>query len=87
MKEFTYTITDPIGLHARPAGRLAKIVKAMDSSVTIARADGGRSVSASKLMAIMSLGVKTHETLAVTVEGGNAEENAATLERFFKENL
>lgn len=87
MKEFTYTITDPMGLHARPAGRLAKIVKAMDSSVTIARAGGGKSVSASRLMAIMSLGVKTHETVAVTVEGGNADENAAALERFFKENL
>lgn len=24
MKEFTYKITDPIGIHARPAGMLAK---------------------------------------------------------------
>ena len=24
MKQFTYTITDPIGVHARPAGMLAK---------------------------------------------------------------
>ena len=24
MKEFTYTITDPVGIHARPAGMLAK---------------------------------------------------------------
>lgn len=87
MKTFTYAITDPMGLHARPAGRLAKIVKAMDGSVTIAREDGGKSVSASRLMAIMSLGVKTHETVAVTVEGGSEEENAAALERFFRENL
>ena len=26
MKEFTYTITDPVGIHARPAGMLAKKV-------------------------------------------------------------
>ena len=24
MKQFTYTITDPVGIHARPAGLLAK---------------------------------------------------------------
>ena len=26
MKEFTYTITDPEGIHARPAGVLVKLV-------------------------------------------------------------
>ena len=28
MKTFTYTITDPIGIHARPAGLLVKAAKA-----------------------------------------------------------
>ena len=27
MKEFTYTITDPEGIHARPAGELVKLAK------------------------------------------------------------
>ena len=40
MKQFTYTITDPVGIHARPAGVLAKQAKALDSTVTIAKADG-----------------------------------------------
>ena len=35
MKEFTYTVTDPVGIHARPAGRLAKKVEELGSSVTI----------------------------------------------------
>lgn len=48
MKKFTYTITDPMGLHARPAGRLARTIRGMDSAVTIARADGVKSVSALK---------------------------------------
>ena len=33
MKQFQYTITDPIGVHARPAGMLAKAAKALDSTV------------------------------------------------------
>ena len=32
MKEFTYTITDPEGIHARPAGELVKAAKAFERS-------------------------------------------------------
>ena len=86
MKTFTYTITDPVGIHARPAGLLAKAAKALDSTVTIAKADG-KSAAATKLMALMGLGIKQGETVTVTVEGGNEEANAATMEQFFKDNL
>ena len=33
MKSFNYTITDPVGLHARPAGMLVKEVKNYESAV------------------------------------------------------
>ena len=87
MKQFTYTITDPVGIHARPAGLLAKAAKALDSTVTVAKADGSKSAAATKLMAIMGMGIKTGETITVTVEGGNEEANAAAMEQFFTENL
>lgn len=87
MKQFTYTITDPVGIHARPAGMLAKAAKALDSTVTIAKADGSKSAAATKFMAIMGMGIKTGETITVTVEGGNEEANAAAMEQFFKDNL
>jgi len=86
MKEFTYTITDPVGIHARPAGQLVKAIKALDSTVTIARADG-KSAVGTKLMALMGLGVKQGDTVTVTVEGGNEEANSAALEQYFKDNL
>ena len=86
MKPFTYTITDPVGIHARPAGVLAKQAKALDSTVTIAKADG-KSAAATKLMALMGLGIKQGDTVTVTVEGGNEETNAAAMEKFFKDNL
>ena len=86
MKEFTYTITDPVGIHARPAGLLAKAAKALDSTVTITK-DGGKSAVATKLMALMGLGIKQGETVKVTIEGGDEEANAAAMEQFFKDNL
>ena len=85
MKEFTYTITDPVGIHARPAGLLVKAIKALDSTVTIVKGD--KSAAGTKLMALMGLGIKQGETVTVTVEGANEEADAATLEQFFKDNL
>ena len=87
MKQFQYTITDPIGVHARPAGMLAKAAKALDSTVTITKADGSKSAVATRLMAVMGMGIKSGETVTVTIEGGNEEANAAAIEQFFKENL
>lgn len=37
MKEFQYTITDPEGIHARPAGELVKAAKAFTSSIKIVK--------------------------------------------------
>ena len=85
MKQFTYTITDPVGIHARPAGLLAKAAKALDSTVTITK--GEKSAAATKLMAVMGLGVKTGETITFTIEGGDEEASAAAMEQFRKENM
>ena len=87
MKQFTYTITDPVGIHARPAGLLAKAAKGLDSTVTVIKEDGSKSAVATKLMAMMGMGIKQGETVTVTIEGGNEEANAATIEAFFKENF
>lgn len=87
MKQFTFVVTDPVGIHARPAGMLAKFAKAMDSTVTVTRTDDGRSAEARKLMALMGLGIKAGETVAVAVEGGDEDANAAAMEQFCRENL
>ncbi len=87
MKQFQYTIKDPVGIHARPAGLLAKAAKGLDSAITIAKADGSKSAEAKKLMAVMSLGIKTGETITITVEGGNDDANAAAMEQYFKDDM
>ena len=86
MKQFQYTITDPVGIHARPAGLLVKAAKALDSTITVVKGDG-KSAVAVKLMALMGLGIKQGDTVTVTVEGGNEDANAAAMEQFFKDNL
>lgn len=85
MKQFDYTITDPVGIHARPAGLLVKAAKAYASTITITK--GEKSAAATKLMALMSMGVKNGDTVHVTVEGSDEAEAAAAIEQFFKDNL
>lgn len=85
MKSFKYTVTDPVGIHARPAGNLAKEAKQYDSVITITK--DGKSAEAKKLMALMGLGVKQGDTVTVTIEGGDEKANAAKMEEFFKANL
>lgn len=85
MKEFHYTITDPEGIHARPAGEFVKEAKKFASEVKIVK--GEKSADAKKIFGLMSLGVKQGEEILVQIEGTDEEEAATGLEKFLKENL
>ena len=85
MKTFDYTIKDELGIHARPAGMLAKTAKALDSEITITK--GEKTVGASKLMALMGLGVKCGDTITVTVNGGNEDAVLEEMKSFLLKNL
>ena len=39
MKEITFTVTDPLGIHARPAGILVKEAKKYASKITVWKGD------------------------------------------------
>ena len=86
MKQFHYTSTDELGIHARPAGMLAKAAKMYaDTEVTIAC--NGKTAKAAQLMKIMSLGVKQGHTVTVTAEGIHEEAAIAAMDGFFTSNL
>lgn len=86
MKLFAYTITDALGIHARPAGLLAKEAKAFpDTVITIAK--GSAAAKATQLMKLMSLGVKQGDVVTVTAEGASEEAAIAAMETFFRANL
>lgn len=85
MKEFNYTITDPQGIHARPAGVLVKEASKYESSITIEK--DGKEGDAKRIFAVMGLGVKCGQTITVKVEGSDEDEAAKAVEGFLKENL
>lgn len=85
MTTFNYTIKDELGIHARPAGLLAKAAKALDSTVTISKGD--KSSAATKLMALMGMGIKCGDTVTVTIEGGDEAASEKAMKEFFENNL
>lgn len=85
MKQFTYTITDPVGIHARPAGLLAKAAKAYQSVITLQK--GEKSANVTRLMAVMGLGVKCGDTVTVSADGADEDTAIAEMETFFQQNL
>ena len=85
MKTFEYTIKDELGIHARPAGLLAKEAKKYESECTITK--DGKTKKLTQLMMLMSLGVKQGETVTVTAEGADEDAAIADLKEFFEANL
>lgn len=85
MKEFHYTITDPQGVHARPAGILVKEAAKFSSTITIEK--NGKSADAKRIFAVMGLGVKQGETITVKADGADEAEAAAAMEKLLSENL
>ncbi len=85
MKEFKYVIKDEVGIHARPAGLLVKKAKEFSDKITISI--NGKSAEATRLMALMGLGVKHGDEVTVTVEGADEDSTATAMQEFFNENL
>lgn len=85
MKEFKFTVTDPLGIHARPAGILVKEAKKFSSKITVWKGD--KSCDMRKLLALMGLAVKQNDEITVQVDGDDEAACAEVIEKFLKENF
>ena len=85
MREIKYTITDELGIHARPAGQLVKQASAFKCDIKAA--SPAKSVDAKRIMGVMGLAKKRGDVLTTTSAGPDEAAAAAALEAFLKENL
>ena len=82
MKEFKYVITDPVGIHARPAGELAKEAKKYKSAITFIK--GEKSAKATSLMKLMGMGIVQGDEVTIRIEGEDEDVCATAIEAFVK---
>ncbi len=85
MREFTYTITDPEGIHARPAGLFVKEAAKFDCTITIAK--DGKEVDAKRILGVMGLGVKSGQEIVLKTEGKDEDAAMDALCSFLQENM
>lgn len=82
MNQFEFTVKDPEGVHARPAGIITKAAKSLGGGITITK--GAKTVDAQKMFALMGLGIKSGETITVASENADA---LAEFKKVLEENL
>jgi phosphocarrier protein len=85
MKEAEHTITDPVGIHARPAGLLIKELSQFSSLITISR--GTDVCDGKKLLALMKMRVKQGDTIVIKAEGPDEEAAVKSAETFLAAHL
>lgn len=85
MKKFNYVIKDEIGIHARPAGEIAKEAQKYESTIILKC--GEKAAEAQKLFALMMLGVKCGEEVEVIVEGDDEKQAFEAMKSIFEKNL
>lgn len=75
--ELLLKIKNEEGLHARPAGILAKKAAEFQSNIQISA--GGQIKSAKSIMALMSLGLKKDQEFKLIIDGPDADSASRTL--------
>ena len=85
MQSFEYTITDPYGIHARPAGMLVKEASRFSSDITLER--DGKTADAKRIFSVMGLGVRGSQTVRISVNGSDENEAAAAVRDFLENNM
>lgn len=82
-KSFTFTVIDPVGLHARPATVLVTACSKVKSDVTVNW--NGKSGNAKSIFAIMGMGVPTQATVEVVAEGEDEDAAIETIAQILKD--
>ena len=85
MKELTYVIKDEIGIHARPAGNLVKLIKNAKSTVTMECK--GKTADAKKIFSLLSLAVKCNDKIRIKIDGEDEEKVYEELNDYLSKNL
>lgn len=72
-----FTITNKLGLHARPAAMFVKLTNRFSSEIWVERDD--EQVNGKSIMGLMMLAAAHGSKIVVTAEGGDAEEAMAAI--------
>ena len=87
MVERTLLVTAPLGLHARAAAKLVRVVSAFDSDVQLKRVDTSVSADAKSILSILMLAAGQGTRLQASAEGSDEEAAINALDSLFADGF
>lgn len=85
MSERTVELTNPSGLHARPAKVFAEAAAGLDATVTVSK--GEREVNAASVLSVLTLDCHQGDRITIRAEGDGADEAVDHLVALVDEGL
>lgn len=83
--EKKFTVSNKLGLHARPAALFVQTANRFTCEVTVRK--GRQKVNGKSIMGIMTLAVQQGASIIVRAEGPEAEEAMAEISRLIESNF
>ncbi|KLU60334.1 phosphocarrier protein HPr [Peptococcaceae bacterium CEB3] len=80
-----YTLTNPQGLHARPASLLVQAAGQSRSEVTLIK--NNKEYNAKSILGVLSLGAQKGDSLVIKIEGPDEAETDEKLQALFAGNF
>ena len=85
MTERRFIITDELGIHARPAGQLAKIASGFSCDIMFGTTE--KMINAKHIMSILGLAIKQGNEVIITFDGEDEDSAALHIMSFLAESL
>lgn len=82
MQKFEYIISDPIGIHARPAGLIVKKANEFESEFILSC--NGKHTDLRRLMNLLALGVKKGDHVLIEVDGNDEASAKEAMQELFQ---
>lgn len=85
MTEIHLVVSNPSGLHARPAAQFVQTAAKFQSTVQIAA--NGKTADAKSILMVMGLGIKQGTEISLQAAGNDEAECLAALQELFTNNF
>ena len=80
-----YILSNPSGLHARPASRLVQTAQKFKASITLE--GNGKTINAKSMIKLLAGGMSKGSSVKITCEGEDEEESMAAITDLFNNDF
>ena len=87
MLEASFTVLNPLGLHARAAAQLVRLASGFKSKILLSRPDTNAFADAKSILSVLTLAASMGTVLFVTADGEDEENALEAVGQLFREGF